>query len=167
VIACVDVGYDDPRATAACVLSAAWTDAAPQAELTVAIDLVAPYQPGEFFRRELPCLERVLDRVGAPLEAIVIDGFVWLARDRPGLGAHLYEARGRGSAVIGVAKNAYRGNDVAVPVVRGAGKKPLYVTAAGIDVEVAAAHVRAMHGEHRIPTLLAAVDRLSRVRQAL
>jgi deoxyribonuclease V len=47
-------------------------------------------------------------------------------------------------------------------VERGGSAKPLYVTAAGIAAETAAAHVAAMHGAHRIPTLLKLVDRLVR-----
>ena len=162
MIACVDVGYHRTHAMAACVLFARWTDETPRAELSIPIASVEPYQPGAFYRRELPCLQRVLDEVPVPLATIIIDGFVWLGPDQPGLGAHLYEARGHRSAVIGVAKTAYQGNLVAVPVLRGTSKQPLFVTAAGMPVTEAAAHVHEMHGGHRIPTLLRAVDRLSK-----
>jgi deoxyribonuclease V len=48
-------------------------------------------------------------------------------------------------------------------VVRGTeAKRPLYVTAAGVGVDQAAAWVRSMHGPHRLPTLLKRVDRLCR-----
>jgi deoxyribonuclease V len=39
---------------------------------------------------------------------------------------------------------------------------PLFVSAIGMDVRDAAAHVRAMDGPHRTPTLLRLVDRLTR-----
>ena len=45
---------------------------------------------------------------------------------------------------------------------RGASKKPLYVTAIGTPVKDAARDVRAMHGAFRVPTLLARADRLCR-----
>jgi transcriptional regulator with XRE-family HTH domain len=41
-------------------------------------------------------------------------------------------------------------------------QQPLFVTATRADVAAVAESVRAMHGEHRIPTLLKRVDRLAR-----
>jgi deoxyribonuclease V len=51
-----------------------------------------------------------------------------------------------------------------VRVVRGAGQNPLFVTALGMLDTEAAHHVQRMHGPHRIPTLCARVDHLSRGR---
>jgi deoxyribonuclease V len=170
VLACVDVGYREGIAIAGCVLFEAWTDARPAKELAVRSAVAAPYRSGEFYRRELPAILRVLERVDAALEAVVIDGYVWLAAARPGLGAHLYEALSRRVAVVGVAKTGW-GEAVAegsarerraIPLRRGRSDKPLYVTAAGMDLLLAAALVAQMHGPHRIPTLLKAVDRLVR-----
>lgn len=45
---------------------------------------IAPYQPGEFYRRELPCLLAVL-ACGPVAEVIVVDGYVWLGPERAGL----------------------------------------------------------------------------------
>jgi deoxyribonuclease V len=168
--ACIDVGYRDGGAVAACVLFERWEDAEPAGEATAGIARVEPYEPGAFYKRELPCLLAVLERlraplraiVRAPLRAIVIDGYVWLARDRPGLGAHLHEALGGRTPVVGVAKTAFRGNTEAIPVRRGQSARLLYVTAAGMPASEAAERVRTMHGRSRIPTLLAYVDRLSR-----
>jgi deoxyribonuclease V len=50
----------------------------------------------------------------------------------------------------------------ALPVLRRESKNPLFVTAAGIEASEAAEHVRVMHGEHRIPTLLKRADALAR-----
>lgn len=178
MIAALDVHYRDPAATAACVLFAAWTDAAPAAEHVARIAQVAPYEPGEFRKRELPCLLEVLRACAAPPEIVVIDGYAWLAKappdgasarrnaererkDRPGLGAHLHEAIGGKVPVIGVAKTAFEGA-TAVEVLRGTSAKPLFVTAAGMDAALAAAHIASMHGPHRLPTLLQRADRLSR-----
>ena len=101
--------------------------------------------------------------VAGRLHTVVVDGHVWLGANesRPGLGAHLYRALGASIAVVGVAKNSFAGNQ-AIAVLRGQSKRPLYVTAAGTDVADAADAVRAMHGAHRIPTLLHQVDRLAR-----
>lgn len=115
------------------------------------------------YRRELPYLLEVLARIEQPdaLNIVVVDGFVWLGPQRPGLGARLHEALGGRVAVVGVAKTAFQGAPVE-EVQRGTSKKPLYVTAIGLDPQLAAAGVHDMHGEHRIPTLLRQVDRIAR-----
>jgi deoxyribonuclease V len=163
VIAALDVSYGARVAAAACVLFDRWEDAAPKDTRVALLTEVAPYEPGAFYRRELPCLRAVLAQVGAPLSAIVVDGYVFLSADgRPGLGAHLFEALDRSTPVVGVAKTSFTGAAFAEPVLRGESARPLYVTAAGIDAVVAAGLIRAMHGPHRLPTLLQRVDRLSR-----
>jgi deoxyribonuclease V len=105
---------------------------------------------------------KVLAKAG-PVQCVVIDGYVWLDRaGTPGLGAHLYEALGRGVPVVGIAKTAFKGSEMAERLVRPASDKPLFVTAAGLTPESALAHAQRLHGPHRIPTLLKAVDALAR-----
>ena len=124
---------------------------------------VEPYVPGEFYRRELPCLLKVLDQLSERPEVVVIDGYVWLdASGRKGLGGHLFEALNKTVPVIGVAKTRFATATRAIEVLRGSSARPLFVTAAGIDQANAAKCIRRMHGESRIPTLLKRVDRLSR-----
>ena len=163
MIAALDVCYGVTDAVAACVLFQAFTDEAPADVLFATITGVEPYEPGAFYRRELPCLLAVLALVKTPLEAVIIDGYVWLSGDgRPGLGAHLFEALGRTTPVIGVAKTGFAGADLAVPVLHGGSAKPLFVTAIGVESDRAADWIRGMHGEHRLPTLLKRVDRACR-----
>ena len=163
---CIDVDYRDDHAIAAGVLFRDWAEETPAREIVERIDGVEPYIPGQFFRRELPCLLALLARVGEPIDLVVIDGYVWLADEaHPGLGGHLYEALGRTTPVVGVAKTCFRSATLAVAVKRGAeATRALFVTAAGVGVEEAARHVGAMHGSHRVPTLLKRVD--SACRQA-
>lgn len=162
MIAIVDVDYREDHAVAACVLAREWTDSETCGEWTVKIVDVEPYSPGEFFRRELPCLLAVLRKVAEPA-FIVIDGYVWLGPKQFGLGAHLHDELNQIPAVIGVAKTRFHSADVvAVPLQRGTSKTPLWITSAGIDAHAAAEAVRSMHGEHRIPTLIKRADRLSR-----
>lgn len=160
--ACVDVDYRTELSVAACVLFRDWADAAEAGHVVERGPPGAPYEPGQFYRRELPHLLKVLAAVAEPLETVVIDGYVWLGEERPGLGAHLYEALGRRVPVIGVAKTAFHSSQLAVPVLRGESRRPLFVTAAGLEAGVAAGHVQRMHGASRIPTLLHRVDRLCR-----
>jgi deoxyribonuclease V len=131
-------------------------------EKVVLVAGVAPYQPGAFYLRELPCLRAVLDGA-AGVELLVIDGYVDLdPGGRPGLGARAHEEFG--VPVIGVAKTPFATATHAVPVVRGAAMRPLYVTAAGLAVGEAAAMVRAMAGPYRLPDALRRADALARGR---
>lgn len=165
ILAALDVDYR-PRAggaeeaVAAAVLFDAWDAAAPTAEQVTHVADVAPYEPGRFFARELPPLLAVLRLAGA-VDLVLVDGYAWLGPDRPGLGAHLHDALGGRTPVVGVAKRPFRGAP-AVEVLRGQSARPLYVTAAGVEAATAAAGIRAMHGAHRVPTLLQRVDRLCR-----
>ncbi len=166
MLAFVDVNYLEPRAVAGCVLAEHWDADSPARERIERIDKVAPYTPGQFYLRELPCLLRVLRTDQAVLRAVVVDGYVWLARARPGLGwhlhRHLHQKTGRRIPVVGVAKTPFAKNDSALPVRRGRSQRPLWVTAVGVDLHAAAKRVQSMHGVHRIPTLLKRVDQLCR-----
>jgi deoxyribonuclease V len=164
MFACVDVDYRrEGTAFAACVVFDAWSAEAAVETRVVRIDAVEAYTPGEFFRRELPCLIRVIAEVAARLEVVVVDGYVTLdPQGRSGLGLRLYEALGQSVAVIGVAKTHFATATHALPLLRGDSRVPLWITSTGFAPEVAAAHVHAMHGHHRIPTLLRQVDRLAR-----
>jgi deoxyribonuclease V len=163
VIACLDVHYRDPDAVAACVLFHDWSDAVAAVEHVARIAVVAPYVPGRFYLRELPCLLRVLADYPTLPAVIVIDGYVWLGgEEKPGLGAHLHAALHRSVPVIGVAKRPFRGGGPAVAITRGRSRSPLFVSAAGVPLPAAAACIRRMHGPHRLPTLLRRADGLSR-----
>ena len=155
MIACLDVRYEPHGARAACVLFRASGDAIAATEKVAQVDHVEPYQPGRFYRRELPRRLAVLAEVSAAVQTAVIDGYVWLGDEKsPGLGAHLYDARSRRTAVIGVPKTWYARRQDAGEVVRGTSRRPLFVTAAGVGLGTACCSVQAMHGPFQVPTLL-------------
>jgi deoxyribonuclease V len=160
MIAALDVHYDDTDATAAAVVFNYWTDAAPHSEYTVPCNQVHSYVPGEFFKRELPCLLAVLAKVPETLNLIVIDGYVSLGT-QPGLGMHLWQALGEQVPIIGVAKTRYKSAG-AVEITRGRSRSPLFVTAVGMDPNQAAESIRSMAGEARIPKMLKRADELAR-----
>lgn len=157
MIAILDVDYRGTLAVAAGVIANGWMDAKPQRVIIEHVSPVEDYQPGEFYRRELPCLLKVLGHLRDPLSAVVVDGYAWLG-EKPGLGARLYEALGETVPVVGVAKTHFHESKGAIEVLRGTSTRPLYVTAAGMAAEAAADLVRGMHGDFRLPTLLKEVD---------
>lgn len=162
MIACIDVDYRSDVAVTACVGIRDWGDANPCVErVRRSQHEAADYIPGEFYRRELPCILDVLATVD-DVTVVVVDGYVWLAKNRPGLGAHLHAALGGGVTVVGVAKTPFRDNDAAVALTRGGSDRPLYITAAGIELSAAADAIGRMAGAHRMPAILKRVDRLAR-----
>lgn len=163
MIAALDVHYDETTcsALAAAVAFQKWDDEEPLREYTVRCNGIADYVPGQFFRRELPFLRAVLSVIEEPINVVVIDGYVSLG-DKPGLGIHLWEALQRQKAVVGVAKTRFHSAS-AVEVCRGISNSPLFVTAVGMEVADAAAHVVTMAGSHRNPMLLKRVDHLARM----
>lgn len=206
MLACVDVDYreeaavnqardgkKDTKAVVACLLFDRWEAAEPADAHVAVVEKVAAYIPGEFYRRELPCLMEVLRPVLDRITTVVVDSYVWLPAAeetspeairllcdwqggestkgaalpipvgrRPGMRAWLFRELEGKTPVVGVAKTAFHGAGGAFEVLRGASKNPLFVTAVGIDIQTAAEHVRNMHGEHRFPSLLKRVDRLTR-----
>ena len=134
MIAALDVCYSETGATASGVLFMHWTSEQHARELREFIEQVQPYEPGSFYKRELPCLLKLLEPVKGRVETIIVDGYVWLGPgNSPGLGAHLYEALGKQVPVIGVAKSMFRGATNSEAVLRGRSRRPLHVTAAGMD----------------------------------
>ena len=129
------------------------------------LDDVAPYEPGKFFARELPCIRAVIDGYPVP-DLLIVDGYVDLDPDgRPGLGAHLHADLA--IPIIGVAKTAFRSATHAVEVRRGTAIRPLYITSIGLPVETAATLVTTMAGSHRMPSALHLVDALARGRRSV
>lgn len=161
--AAVDVQYlPSGEARAALVIAPSAAFSLIETEKVVLVPSVAPYVPGEFWRRELPCLQAVLSGVSG-LSLLVVDGYVDLdPSGRPGLGARASAAFG--VPVVGVAKTRFASATHAVPVLRGSATRPLYVTAVGLAVAEAADLVRGMAGRYRLPDALRRVDALARGR---
>ncbi len=159
----LDVHYRNDTAHAAGVAFARIDATQPQHIFTADLPGIADYQPGAFWRRELPPILHLLRSRQLQPDSLIIDGHVYLdGHTRPGLGARLYQALDARIPVIGVAKQAFHGMDPACALYRGQSRRPLYVTAAGLPGSEAQALIASMAGEGRIPTLLRLVDRISR-----
>lgn len=163
MILAVDVDYREDGAVAAGILFRDWPSDVAQQTFIRRIGQVSPYRPGFFFERELPCIQDLLSDMAAKPETVIVDGYVYLGADRrAGLGAHLFRALDEAIPVVGVAKTRFRDTPPRTDVFRGGSSRPLFVTAAGMDEDVAKDRVRAMHGPFRTPTMLFAVDRACR-----
>jgi len=159
-IAAFDVQYIEDGCAAAAVLFSEYSDAAPTAEYTHFLSGAADYIPGEFYRRELPCILTLLEKIREAPDEMIIDGYVMLG-NRPGLGRHLFTSFDGKIPVIGVAKSKFK-DASGTEICRGGSIHPLYITSAGVDLQKASEKIRRMHGAHRIPTLLKRVDHLAR-----
>lgn len=161
----VDTHYRGGEAHTVAISFAEWGPATIDAVQKEVMSVPAAYEPGAFYLRKLPCILHLLERLTLEsIEAIVVDGYVFLDdAGRPGLGARLYEALERRIPVVGVAKTHFATvHRMAREVRRGRSVRPLYITAAGMDVDEAAACVARMHGQNRIPDLLKQLDRLTK-----
>ena len=168
MILAVDVQYHkDGTATVAGVLFKNFTYTDVVHTLTKKIDHVEAYEPGFFYKRELPCILSLLEEIDIfeyPIKTIVIDGYVTLGSDNhDGLGMHLYNALNQSISVVGVAKTPYPEMNIQSIIYRGKSNKPLYVTVTpDLDLKKMASFISDMRGKHRIPTLLKLADQLAR-----
>lgn len=165
MILAIDVHYRENTAKAVGALIQNWSDAAALQHVITYIDPVEEYEPGSFYKRELPCIIEVLKGIDLnQLGYLVVDGFVVLDDSgKPGLGAYVYENLPLKIPVIGVAKSKFHNNQQhVIPVLRGESANPLYVTAMGVDVQVAADYIKSMHGDFRLPAVLKELDRITK-----
>lgn len=140
-----------------------WSDGRAAWEIVVVAHNCGEYEPGAFYKRELPALTQALAQCPSKPDIIVVDAYVVLDNEgRPGLGYKLWEALEKTIPVIGVAKTKFMNAPTGWEVQRGASKSPLFVTAIGVEQSAALSWVASMHGEFRMPTLLKRVDQLAR-----
>jgi deoxyribonuclease V len=164
----VDVDYRETHAIAAGVMFANWEDSIPINQFVTQVDNIAEYEPGHFYKRELPCLLKLLNQLDTSPQYIIVDGYVHLEETKkPGLGKYLYDALQGESIVIGVAKTRFSGAPAEIEVFKGESQRPLYVTAAGISDAEAKKMIQRMDGRYRIPTMLKLVDQLSKQTESM
>jgi deoxyribonuclease V len=165
MILAFDTYYFDGKAKTVCLEFEQWNEDKNFKIHTENIDNVEEYIPGEFYKRELPCIISLLNKIDLTnIEAIIVDGFVYLDDEKKyGLGGRLYEKLNNKIPIIGVAKTNFAAIEkLKLALVRGDSKKPLYITSIGIDLDDAFEKVSSMAGEFRFPTLLKELDRLTK-----
>ncbi|MFD2917098.1 endonuclease V [Psychroserpens luteus] len=157
----LDVHYKTNYAKSVGVTFLTKDDEVPQDIIIETLKDIEPYQPGEFYKRELPCLLQVIAKVDLnSIDAIIVDGHVYIDNaGNYGLGGYLYQALDDKIPIIGVAKRTFHANkDTVIEVLRGTSNNPLHVSSIGIDLNTAAQFIKEMHGDHRHPTLLKTLD---------
>jgi exodeoxyribonuclease-5/deoxyribonuclease V len=159
--------FDENKANTICLAFENWESSVPDYEFSEIKEGVEEYIPGQFYRRELPCILSLLEKIKTQIKdisCIIIDGFVYLDDTmKPGLGKYLFDALNNEIPVIGVAKTNFATVEkLKLPLTRGNSENPLYISSVGIDIETAYNLIKKMHGDFRIPTLLKKVDTLTR-----
>ncbi|MFB9077516.1 endonuclease V [Flavobacterium procerum] len=165
MILAFDTYYYDNKAKTVCLEFENWNDSTDFKIHNEIIENVAEYIPGEFYKRELPCILSLLQQIDFKnAEAIIVDGFVYLNDEKKyGLGGYLYEKLDEEIPIIGVAKTNFASIEKnKKSLLRGDSQKPLYITAIGINLEEAFDKVSSMAGEFRMPILLKELDRLTK-----
>lgn len=161
MIIAIDVHYRENIAKSVSIEFDDWTSNEPTKVNILELPETAEYVPGQFYKRELPCILEILkksdlDKVGL----IIIDGHVVLDdKGKMGLGAYLYQELNENIPILGIAKKGFHSLEkLAIPITRGKSKKPLYITCLGGSLKDLAKKVKQMHGDFRIPTLLKILD---------
>lgn len=162
----IDVHYEGETAFVAGITFSEPTQKEPDHIYYSELEVPGEYESGEFYKRELPCIIKLIEENNLFPSVVIIDGFTYLdSQHSVGLGARLesyFSDEGKDVGVIGVAKNSRKDTPQSWEVLRGSSAKPLYVKAAGMNDDVARKIISEMHGDFRHPTLLKLVDQLCR-----
>lgn len=161
MIIAFDTYYFDNKAKTIGVSFNSWEDENHQEIYSEIIEGIAEYEPGSFYKRELPCIISILKNINLDeIEIIIVDSYVILDDNgKLGLGGHLFEKLNKQIPIIGVAKTGYHSNKLNTKaLLRGESKKPLYISAIGIELNLAYENIKSMHGKYRMPTLLQLMD---------
>jgi deoxyribonuclease V len=161
MILALDVHYKAAGAKAVGVLFN-WQDALPEEVIIEYINEVDEYIPGEFYKRELPCLLKIIEETNLDnIDAIVIDGYVYIDNDMNfGLGGRLWEALEKRVPVIGVAKTSFfKNKDTVRELKRGISNSPLYISSIGMELDACVNFIKNMKGDYRMPDILKLLDK--------
>ena len=156
-----------------------WTDEHVLKFIYADVKVDSDYIPGEFYKRELPGILKLLEQIDLnEFDTIIVDGYVYLVEpdnvEKPGLGMRLYWSLRdqnkpvKSFSIVGIAKSLYGENEEAYNrCFRGNSKNPLYITTStdwvlGLSPGDLAPdildQIHNMSGEYRIPTIIKEVD---------
>jgi len=160
-ILAVDVHYSVNRASIAGIMFHSWEAPKPVKIYYGNLTNVKDYESRKFYKRELPCILKLIKANNLKPDIILIDGYVYLDGFlKPGLGKYLYDSLKQATSIIGIAKNPLKSIGSEYQIYRGSSRKPLYITVVGISLDQAKENILKMYGKYRIPYLLKQVDQL-------
>jgi deoxyribonuclease V len=165
MIVAIDVHYRETEAKIVAVTFENWMDSVPHQTYIAFKKDIEDYEPGAFFKRELPCIIEIMAQTDvSTINFIVVDGYVFLNDEgKKGLGYYVYEHFNKKIPVIGAAKTRFFENDKWVrPILRGSSQNPLYITSIGVGLDDAASFIASMNGDFRMPTLLKLLDTMTK-----
>lgn len=160
MILAVDVYYKESSAKAVGILFNPGDETIKYLEVAY-INTVEAYVPGEFYKRELPCILKIIEQTNlTEIEVIIIDGYVYVDNNKTfGLGAFLWKTLEEKIPVIGVAKTSFLKNKETINMLyRGESKNPLYISSIGYDLNEATDLIKEMKGNYRVPNILKLLD---------
>lgn len=177
MILALDSYYKDNICNTSLVVFISIHDDVPYYKDTIYTEVTSEYIPGEFYKRELPGIIKILEKlqkerpdIWKSVTILITDSFITLKtedKEWGGLGYHLKEYLNSigctNKIIYGVAKSNFGCCEkISKLVYRGKSKTPLYVQSTHKN-NTAAGVIHNMHGEYRIPTMLKLVDQLSRI----
>lgn len=170
MILAIDVKYYDDHYKTCGVLFENFNSKEPTKILSLKVNKRPnDYIPGEFYKRERPCIVEFMKYYNLNPEYIIVDGFVNLYDNEDkhhyGLGSWVYSQLTNLGwetiKLIGVAKSNFcKTNEHAENVYRGKSKNPLYVQWTGWSTGKDEVHnyIKNMYGSYRIPEMLKIMD---------
>lgn len=89
----IDAYYFENKAKIVGILFLDWEDEQPIQVVSMCKENIATYESGAFYKRELPCIIDLVDKINlVEITCIILDSFVYLDDDKKmGLGGYLYE----------------------------------------------------------------------------
>jgi deoxyribonuclease V len=164
MVLALDVHYKGHIAKAVGVLFE-WEDIMPKEIIIEYVEKIEEYIPGEFYKRELPCLLKIIKKINLKaIEAIIIDGYVYIDNNfKYGLGGILWENLEQQIPIVGIAKTSFFSNkDTVKELFRGCSKKPLFISSIDYNVEKITEKIMNMSGNYRMPNILIELDRITK-----
>ena len=156
-----------------------WTDEHVLKFIYADVKVDSDYIPGEFYKREMPGILKLLEQVDLnEFDYIIVDGYVYLKNtdgsSKDGLGMRLSRALGEKYPsskfqVVGIAKSLYgEDKEAYCRCFRGKSKNPLYITTSTERIlsleqddptlQDMITFIFCMSGDNRIPTIIKEVD---------
>ena len=150
-----------------------WNSKRPDYILESTVTEFSPYIPGEFYKRELPGILSIVQKVNLrEFDTIILDGFTNLIDNSgdfiPGLGERLESeiTIHNNLSIIGVAKTLFGKSDLySYPLYRGSAKNPLWISitsGSSIDLNTAYNRINSMYGDNKLPDILKQLDKYTK-----